>query len=45
MRAEMEHEIEAVRKSFRAELVPYTASTDLVPARPIAKRQIPIERD
>ena len=45
MRAEMEREIEAVRKSFRAELVPYRGTTDLVPARPPAKRQIPIERD
>ena len=45
MRAEMEREIEAVRKTFRAEIVPYTGTTDLVPARTPSKRQIPIERD
>jgi MerR family transcriptional regulator/heat shock protein HspR len=45
MREEMEREIEAVRKSFRAELVPYRHSTDLVPAQQRSKRQIPIERD
>jgi MerR family transcriptional regulator/heat shock protein HspR len=45
MRAEMEREIEAVRKSFRAEIVPYTGTTDLVPTRTPPKRQIPIERD
>jgi MerR family transcriptional regulator, heat shock protein HspR len=33
MRAEMEAEVERVRRSFRAELVPYRASKDLVPAR------------
>jgi MerR family transcriptional regulator/heat shock protein HspR len=41
MREEMEREIEAVRRSFRAEIVPYRHTTDIVPA----KRQIPIERD
>jgi MerR family transcriptional regulator, heat shock protein HspR len=41
MREEMEREIEEVRRSFRAELVPYRHSTDIVPAR----RQIRIERD
>ena len=46
MREEMEREIEAVRKSFRAEIVPYRGTTDLVPVRnPATKRQIPIERD
>jgi MerR family transcriptional regulator, heat shock protein HspR len=45
MREEMEREIEAVRRSFRAELVPYRGTTDLVPVRPQPKRQIPIERD
>jgi len=45
MRAEMEREIEAVRRSFRAELVPYRGTTDLVPTRPQARRQIPIDRD
>jgi len=46
MRAEMEAEIERVRKSFKAEIVPYTA-TDLVradDARP-PRRSIPVERD
>jgi hypothetical protein len=32
MRAEMEAEIERVRKSFKAELVPYKATTDLIRA-------------
>jgi MerR family transcriptional regulator, heat shock protein HspR len=41
MRAEMEREIEAVRRSFRAEIVPYRGTTDIVPAR----RSIPIQRD
>jgi MerR family transcriptional regulator/heat shock protein HspR len=45
MREEMEREIEEVRRSFRAELVPYRGTTDLVPATPRAKRQIPIRRD
>jgi MerR family transcriptional regulator/heat shock protein HspR len=45
MRQEMEREIEDVRRSFRAELVPYRHSTDIVPARPQARRQIRIERD
>jgi MerR family transcriptional regulator/heat shock protein HspR len=45
MRAEMEREIEAVRRSFRAEIVPYRGTTDLVPVRSRGKRQIRIERD
>jgi len=45
MRAEMEREIEAVRRSFRAEIVPYRGTTDIVPARAQPKRHIPIERD
>jgi MerR family transcriptional regulator, heat shock protein HspR len=45
MREEMEREIESVRRSFRAELVPSRYSTDLVPARPTARRQIRVERD
>jgi len=45
MRAEMEREIEAVRRSFRAELVPYRGTTDLVPTRPSARRQIRVERE
>ena len=47
MREEMEREIEAVRRSFRAELVPYRSSTDVIPAatgRP-PRRSIPVERD
>lgn len=47
MRAEMEEEIESVRKSFRAELVPYRQSTsDMVPVtRPATGRRIPVDRD
>jgi MerR family transcriptional regulator, heat shock protein HspR len=45
MREEMEREIEAVRRSFRAEIVPYRGTTDLVPTRPPRRRQIPIDRD
>ena len=47
MRAEMEAEIERVRKSFKAELVPYKAATDLIradDARP-GVRSIRVERD
>ena len=47
MRAEMEAEIERVRKSFRAELVPYKQTTDLIradDARP-GVRSIRVERD
>ncbi len=50
MREEMEAEVERVRRSFKAELVPYRSSTDLVrlrdtmPPRP-ARHRIPIERD
>jgi MerR family transcriptional regulator/heat shock protein HspR len=47
MRAEMEAEIERVRKSFKAELVPYKSGTDLIraeDARP-PRRTIPVERD
>ena len=56
MRKAMQAEMEAVRASFRAELVPYRATkTDLVSTRPVAKQQpppstggsrrIPVERD
>ena len=45
MRAEMEREIEDVRRSFRAEIVPYRGTTDLVPLRPQGKRQIRVERE
>src|SRR5437762_13762515 len=41
MREEMEREIEAVRRSFRAEIVPYRGTTDLVPAR----TQIRVKRE
>jgi MerR family transcriptional regulator/heat shock protein HspR len=47
MRAEMEAEVERVRRSFKAELVPYRASTELVRARDAQppRRQIRVERD
>jgi MerR family transcriptional regulator/heat shock protein HspR len=48
MRAEMEAEIERVRKSFKAELVPYTgATTDLIRADDVRprRRSIRVERD
>jgi MerR family transcriptional regulator, heat shock protein HspR len=47
MREEMEAEIERVRKSFRAEIVPYKSRTDLIraeEARP-PRRTIRVERD
>ena len=47
MRKEMEDELERVRKSFRAEIVPYKTSTDLIraeEARP-PRRTIRVERD
>jgi MerR family transcriptional regulator/heat shock protein HspR len=47
MREEMEAEIERVRKSFRAEIVPYKTGTDLIraeEARP-PRRTIRVERD
>jgi MerR family transcriptional regulator, heat shock protein HspR len=47
MRKEMEEELERVRKSFRAEIVPYKANTDLIraeEARP-PRRSIRVERD
>ena len=46
MRAEMEAEIERVRKSFKAELVPYTG-TDLIRADDVRpeRRSIRVERD
>ena len=45
MRAEMEQEIESVRKSFRAEIVPYRQSTvEMVPV-PRPGRRIPVDRD
>jgi MerR family transcriptional regulator/heat shock protein HspR len=43
MRAEMEREIEEVRRSFRAEIVPYRQGTDLIkPPAPV--RKIRVER-
>jgi MerR family transcriptional regulator/heat shock protein HspR len=47
MRAEMEAEIEKVRKSFRAEIVPYRATTDLIPAADVRppRRKIRVQRD
>jgi MerR family transcriptional regulator/heat shock protein HspR len=56
MRAEMEAEMERVRRSLRAEIVPYQGSTDIVRARdaappprrrtpPAGPRRIEIERD
>jgi len=46
MRAEMEAELEAVRRSFRAELVPYKGTTDIIRApQPPARRSIRVERD
>jgi MerR family transcriptional regulator/heat shock protein HspR len=36
IRAEMEQEIEAVRRSFKAELVPFTHGTDMLLARDVA---------
>ena len=46
LREQMETEIERVRRSFRAEIVPYRPPGDaLVPAKDAARRfQIPIER-
>jgi MerR family transcriptional regulator, heat shock protein HspR len=45
LREEMEAEIERVRRSFRAELVPYRPPGDaLIPARDAKSFSIPIER-
>jgi MerR family transcriptional regulator, heat shock protein HspR len=46
MRAEMEAEIESVRKSFRAEIVPYRGTTDLIRADDVRppRRTIRVER-
>ena len=47
MREEMEAEVERVRQSFKAELVPYRASTEIVRARDAApgRHRIPVRRD
>jgi MerR family transcriptional regulator, heat shock protein HspR len=46
MREEMQAEIERVRRSFKAEIVPYHGSTDLIRARDAARaprHRIPVE--
>ena len=47
MRDEMEAELERVRKSFKAEIVPYTGTTDLIRADDVrpTRRTIRVERD
>jgi MerR family transcriptional regulator/heat shock protein HspR len=47
MRAEMEAEVERVRKSFRAEIVPYGSTTDLIRADDVRppRRTIRVERE
>ena len=47
MRDEMEAELENVRRSFRAEIVPYKGTTDLVRAEDVRppRRSIRVERD
>jgi MerR family transcriptional regulator/heat shock protein HspR len=46
MREELEAEVERVRRSFKAEIVPYRGSTDLVPAREATPRtRIRVERE
>jgi MerR family transcriptional regulator, heat shock protein HspR len=46
MREELEAEVERVRRSFKAEIVPYKGSTDLVPAREAAPRtRIAVKRE
>jgi MerR family transcriptional regulator, heat shock protein HspR len=47
MRDEMAAELERVRKSFKAEIVPYTSGTDLVRADDVrpTRRTIRVERD
>jgi MerR family transcriptional regulator/heat shock protein HspR len=47
MRSEMEAEIERVRKSFKAEIVPYRGTTDLIRADEVRppRRTIRVERD
>ena len=52
MRAEMETELERVRRSLRAEIVPYRQTTDLArlpdvapPQRPPGGRRIPVQRE
>jgi MerR family transcriptional regulator/heat shock protein HspR len=48
MRQEMAAELESVRRSLKAEIVPYNTSTDLIRAeevRPPPRRSIRVERD
>jgi MerR family transcriptional regulator/heat shock protein HspR len=48
MRQEMAAELESVRRSLKAEIVPYKTSTDLIRAeevRPARRRSIRVERD
>jgi MerR family transcriptional regulator/heat shock protein HspR len=48
LQQEMVEQVEAVRRQFRAELVPLKHTRDIVPARDVAPpspRRIPIERD
>src|SRR5947207_8984572 len=44
MRAEMEERIERVRREFRAELVPYRASTELVRTSDLPRVRVQVER-
>jgi MerR family transcriptional regulator/heat shock protein HspR len=47
MRKEMQDELERVRRSFKAEIVPYRATTDLVRAQDVRppRRAIRVERE
>jgi MerR family transcriptional regulator/heat shock protein HspR len=49
LQAEMEAQVEAVRRQFRAELVPLKHTRDILPARdaapPPTARRIPVERE
>jgi MerR family transcriptional regulator, heat shock protein HspR len=44
LQAEMAEELERVRRSFRAEIVPYQGSGALVPAKDLKRFSIPIRR-
>ena len=45
LQAEMEAQVEAVRREFRAELVPLKHTRAIVPARDVAPRRIRVERE
>jgi MerR family transcriptional regulator/heat shock protein HspR len=49
LQAEMEAQVEAVRRQFRAELVPLKHTRDILPAKDVAPpegpRRIPVERE